>query len=563
MGDMNTDNLPRVYLARLTATDFKGLQRVEIVPHDRVTIIAGPNGAGKSSIIEGIHTSILGAKYEPEVPVRRGATGYKIKLDFSKDSAAGEAYLEVIRTNNRLEVNPVGKHPEIWGTNQKILNSLLNKIMLDPVYFMRLGQTQGPNPYKSKERKEQVEILKESLGLDFSASDAQDDKDAERRTEIGREVRRLDGQIAAIPVQPNLPGYRVDTDAIHARINEATRYNNSIGEVIAKHQALTTALGQAEANEHRNEELCGNARKSIEDITAEVETLGPAISSAAKIRDTLNTLLDDHAGSNPPGQQRIAAKLFDARDECSGYIASATGQLEAAQTHLDNTRKTLKAAEAQRKRLAKDIEEARAALAACPLPTTVDLAPLMVELRDAEMINREIERRDSAKQLTAERNQLQAESDALERAIKLRAEKKREAIANAKMPLPGLSFSMESGKEQIFYDGGKGPIPLQQWGEAMQLKVSIAIGLASNPKMRLVCIPNGEAFDRQRIEELREMALELDFYVIMAMVESSGSLGIYLEEGEVSAVDGKLTPEGKRKRDQRKEDLPSDSTKEA
>jgi hypothetical protein len=49
-------------------------------------------------------------------------------------------------------------------------------------------------------------------------------------------------------------------------------------------------------------------------------------------------------------------------------------------------------------------------------------------------------------------------------------------------------------------------------------------------------MPHGEALDDESMAALAEMAEEMDFYVWMAKVDSSGQMGIYLEDGEIKAV---------------------------
>jgi hypothetical protein len=155
----------------------------------------------------------------------------------------------------------------------------------------------------------------------------------------------------------------------------------------------------------------------------------------------------------------------------------------------------------------------------------------MRELQQAQLINREIERRNRRDDLIARRDEAQARASALTRAIDDRQEQKARAVAEAPLPVPGLTF-VTSPEEQVLLDG----IPLQQLGEAKQLEISIALVLARNPKMRLVRIPHGEALDEESLAQLARMAEEKDFYVWMAKVDSSGKVGIYIEDGEVKAI---------------------------
>ena len=116
----------------------------------------------------------------------------------------------------------------------------------------------------------------------------------------------------------------------------------------------------------------------------------------------------------------------------------------------------------------------------------------------------------------------------LTRQMDEREEIKRKAIGEAKMPVEGLTFDDEG----VYVDG----VPISQLGEARQIMLGIAIVLARNPKLRLIRIPHGEALDEETLAQLATMAEEKDFYIWMAKVDSSGKVGIYLEDGEVKAV---------------------------
>ena len=54
-----------------------------------------------------------------------------------------------------------------------------------------------------------------------------------------------------------------------------------------------------------------------------------------------------------------------------------------------------------------------------------------------------------------------------------------------------------------------------------------------NPKLRVLRILHGEAMDDDSLKILADMAEEHDFQIWMAKVDSSGKVGIVLEDGMV------------------------------
>lgn len=108
-----------------------------------------------------------------------------------------------------------------------------------------------------------------------------------------------------------------------------------------------------------------------------------------------------------------------------------------------------------------------------------------------------------------------------------RIQTKLEAIAKAKMPIPGLGF----GDGMVLYN----EVPFDQASSAEQLRISTAIAMAANPKLRVIRIADGSLLDEANMAMLAKMAEDQDFQVWVEVVDSTGKVGIYIEDGEVKA----------------------------
>ncbi len=105
-------------------------------------------------------------------------------------------------------------------------------------------------------------------------------------------------------------------------------------------------------------------------------------------------------------------------------------------------------------------------------------------------------------------------------------DKEKEAIlSQAKFPISGLSFD-ESG---VLFNG----IPFSQASSAEQLRVSVAIGLALNPKIRVILIRDGSLLDEDNLKIIAEMAEANDAQVWIEKVADGKSAGIIISDGEV------------------------------
>lgn len=107
-------------------------------------------------------------------------------------------------------------------------------------------------------------------------------------------------------------------------------------------------------------------------------------------------------------------------------------------------------------------------------------------------------------------------------------EEKKTKLAEAKMPIEGLSWE----EEKVLYN----QIPYNQISAAEQLRVSMAIAMASNPKLKVILIRDGSLLDKDNMKVIEEMARDKDFQVWMEKIDDSGKVGIYLEDGEVKSI---------------------------
>jgi len=157
-----------------------------------------------------------------------------------------------------------------------------------------------------------------------------------------------------------------------------------------------------------------------------------------------------------------------------------------------------------------------------------DLEIFKCKLEDVETINAKIRQNNSKKALVSRMADKQAESNKLSFEILSIDDLKTETIEEANMPITGLGFN-ETG---VTFDS----IPLSQCSSAEQRKISIAIGMAVNPKLRVLWIPDASLLDHESIEQVKAMAIEHDYQLFLELVDESGKLGIVIEDGAVVAV---------------------------
>ena len=102
---------------------------------------------------------------------------------------------------------------------------------------------------------------------------------------------------------------------------------------------------------------------------------------------------------------------------------------------------------------------------------------------------------------------------------------KEKALQSAKMPIEGLSVT----EDAVTYN----KIPFHQLSSAEKLKVSMAIAMAMNPELRVIRILDGSLLDEDNMKVIEQMAKDQDYQVWVEVVDSSGKVGFYVEDGEI------------------------------
>jgi hypothetical protein len=117
------------------------------------------------------------------------------------------------------------------------------------------------------------------------------------------------------------------------------------------------------------------------------------------------------------------------------------------------------------------------------------------------------------------------ESEALTGRLEQLNHDREAALAKAKMPIEGLSFDSEG----VTYRG----IPFKQCSSEERLRVSIAIGMAINPKLRVMFVRDASLLDSKNRALLQDMAETNNYQFWIEVADDSGEVGLYFEDGEI------------------------------
>jgi energy-coupling factor transporter ATP-binding protein EcfA2 len=209
-------------------------------------------------------------------------------------------------------------------------------------------------------------------------------------------------------------------------------------------------------------------------------------------------------------------KLVDAVGTAIDTVDSYQEAIDGLEKRLKETREKHAEAIKERDELKKRMEDSE----------PIDTNPIMAGIREADHINRRVRENaayaketQSLKAATKEANDLTEKLEAIEK-------QKAELLAKAPFPVPGLAFD-DSG---VLYQG----IPFAQASGAEQLRVSVAMGIAMNPTLKVLLIRDGSLLDETNLEMIAQMAAEADAQVWLERVGKGDEVSVVIEDGEVS-----------------------------
>lgn len=419
---------------------------------------------------------------------------------------------ENIKRLTAVEINPTGNMVEITGKNGNGKTSVLDSIW----WALTTAKNIQASPIRNGENEARIRLDLGDLIVTRKFKRKDDDEIATSLTVESAEgarfsspVKVLEELVGALSMDPLefmrskpqdqlktlrsfVPG--VDFDAIEAAnkadFDKRTDINREAKSFRTQAQAIDVPAGTAS-------ELVDEA-----ELVAELEKAGEH-----------NTDIEARKARRETAREQIA-NLRKAHDDLMAKVAELQEQARVAASEAQDAYN--KACHLQNK-----LDEAD------PLPDPIDTAEVRRKIEDARKNNEAARLTLQRAELEKKAREKEAESKALTQQIDDRKLEMQKAVEAAGMPVPGLSFSDDG----VLLDG----LPLEQASDAQQLRASIAIAMAMNPKLRVIRVRDGSLLDEDAMKLLAEVADEHDFQVWIERVDSSGKVGFVIENGEVAA----------------------------
>jgi len=434
-------------IVKLQVAQVKRLSVVEITPDGAVVIIRGKNSAGKSSVLDSIMYALGGKKAIPSQPIKQGEDSATIRIKVENVPMENRQETLIVERKFRRKGKDCTSEVEIRTENgylapspQAILDGLYGKLAFDPTNFIRLAP------------KEQAETLKELIGLDFTALDAQRVTAYHDRTEVNRQLKATQARFAGMPVYPDAPEKEVDPSEMSAEMK-------------------------------RRQEI--NCRNQTERLSCQ------------------------------GAEQAAEAAVCFAHSQVA-FVAELEKRLAEARKKLAVAEKTAQAATKTAATLKTKIGQLQ----------DEDIQELADRLADIGRVNNEVQANARRAAEETQLAELQTKAGGYTAKIAQIDEAKAKQITEAQFPVEGLGF----GEEGVTFGG----LPFEQAGRAEQIAVSVAMGLALSPNLRVVLIRDASLLDEDSLAQVATVAAEYDGQVWLEMVGEEGSgASVVIEDGHV------------------------------
>lgn len=238
----------------------------------------------------------------------------------------------------------------------------------------------------------------------------------------------------------------------------------------------------------------------------------------------------ESAPAEPVDVGELAAELQRANQHnekvgatCRAAIASAA-DCAAQRRRVETLREQLATAEQV---LAERVAADARLQAAMREAKEVDTTALLEQIRGAESTNRLVRENHQRQAAAAEHAVAERQSAELTEQIEAVDQQKASAIAAAPMPVPGLGF----GADGVVTLNG---LPLEQASAAERLRVSVAIGLAMNPRLRVLLIRDASLLDRESMRLVADMARAAGAQLWLERVEVDDQTTVLIQDGQVA-----------------------------
>lgn len=295
-------------------------------------------------------------------------------------------------------------------------------------------------------------------------------------------------------------------------------------ETLRKMVTLDVDLDAIEGEKKAAYDARRDAGRDVDSAKARLKAFAlPAPDLPEDLLDTeqLTKKLEDAANHNNTVAAQLQAKQrkieeAEARDQRGYDIAAEVVELEERILKL---REDGKLAIGDAQRLRKEADQ-------MPVADKTDTAEVAAELSRAGVMNDSIRHRNAYRNVVKQVEQAEKTWTVYDEVVKAKEKARTDAIARAKFPIAGLGFS----DEEVLYN----ELPFNQASHAEQIRVSVSLGIAWNPELRVMLIRDGDLLDDETMQLIEGMINANDYQLLIERIDAGARPCITMEDGEAT-----------------------------
>lgn len=232
-----------------------------------------------------------------------------------------------------------------------------------------------------------------------------------------------------------------------------------------------------------------------------------------------------------PLERRIA-DLRGKSDAVAARRLAAENEAASIRKRLEDLEVAIAEADEEQIRIADDyearVEELKTGLSALP-----DTAAIRAKVEEAENVNRQVRANRQRAEHLKGLEDARGRSKALTSQIEAIDAEKADKLSKTAFPVEGLGIDADG----VTWNG----LPFEQASTSDRIRVSVAIGLASHPTLKVLLVRDGSLLGKEKLEILSTMAKEAGAQVWLEMLQEApdGRTTVFIEEGSVKGTEAK------------------------
>lgn len=465
-----------MYIKHLQLLNFQVIESFEADFDGSVYFITGDNELGKSTLLKAIGALLTGNRDDV---LRNGATKGFAKMIIGDDGEEYDVQLSFTEANPRGTLTIKQKTTGMATNNVSMLQRIFGYQDFDAVEFSRWSET-------AEGRRKQIAVVKALLPEPVRKRIEEIDETVsalkQERTGVNRDVKTFAGFVETIK-QQLAPG-DVEKYSAPVDVTALMERQQTNAALIEKAKTVRATLAQ------RKEQLAGIPAK-IEAEKTKADATRKANADKVEIaRIAYETALREQK---------------DADAKINAILADVLGEIEALKQDLE-TRKAN--------------AESWLAKYEANNPEDTDVPAL---LEQAEAHNKRYHVVCQFKEKKTQYDAIKAKSEEMDRQIAELSTERADLIANAELPIAGLSFT-DDGLELNGVPFVPGKV-----SDSQTMEIAAKLVIASNPTVKVFRIARGESLGAKRLQTIVDIARKNGFQGFIEQVQR-GQTEMLVEE---------------------------------